>query len=192
MKEIDQFIPDLQIECDKITKSFNTIVAKEFYKELEESAKDWYYNNKSSGIYKRTKQLRDNAVLKEKENEYEFKVSFSPQKIIRKSWETPDKPSSNWNKNTVLGSYEDVHGNDVASQVLAWEEEGVGVFSKYNYKKGSGIWGKALDRFIKKIDTLTITNPKLNMPDDIKKDLIELMKKKSKQQLQKEYDEDFG
>ena len=36
MKDIDQLIPDIQIDADKIAKAFNSTVAKEFYNVLEE------------------------------------------------------------------------------------------------------------------------------------------------------------
>ena len=86
MKDIDQLIPDIQMDADKIAKAFNSTMAKEFYNVLEEESKDWYYQNKSKGIYKRTKQLRDKAILKEKENNYEYKISFS--RVISRTLKT--------------------------------------------------------------------------------------------------------
>ena len=187
MKTIDDLIPDIQSDVDKIAKSFNSQIAKTFYEELQEKSKDWYYFNKSSGIYKRTKQLRDKAVLKEKIDNYEYKISFSPEKIQPQSWGVYDKET----KRRKIGSYTDVKGNNMAASVLQWEEEGVGVFSKYNYQKGGGIWGKTLKSFINKVDNISVNVPKLSLPDDIKKDLIEIMKKELKKQLEKEYKEEY-
>lgn len=187
MKNIDQLIPDIQTDADKIAKAFNSTVAKEFYNVLEEESKDWYYQNKSKGIYKRTKQLRDKAILKEKENDYEYKISFSAKNIQRLSgsYNTESKKSN-------LSSYESMSGEDVASKVLQQEEEGSYPFNTYKYQKGEGIWGSALKYFMNKINSLKIETSKLNLPDNIKNDLIELMKKNLKEQLEKEYQEDFG
>ena len=45
MKYIDDVIPDIQEDCNKIAKAFNKTIAKEFYDVLQQEASDWYIDN---------------------------------------------------------------------------------------------------------------------------------------------------
>lgn len=177
MKYIDDVIPDIQNDCDKIAKAFNKEIAKEFFSVLEQEAIDWYKYNKSSGIYKRTYQLKNRALIKEESDNYGYKIGISPEKIWAHPWVR--------GKNDRLGSYEDIKGQNVASKVLEWEEKREGVFREYKYN----IWGATLDYFMKKSLNIDIKVPKLSIPDEIKNDLLDIMKSNFKKQLEEEYKE---
>lgn len=182
MKDIDQLIPDIQTDADKITKAFNSTMAKEFYKKLRENATFWYSDHSpAKNMYKRTMQLLDKAPYLEQLSDYEYRVSFSPEKLWEHSWVR--------GKNERMGSYEDIYGNDEKEMVLKWEEEGSGPFSQYHYKKGDGIFGSAIFYFMEDIDSMEISVPSLSISDEIKKDLINLMKEKLKKVIKKEYKE---
>ena len=174
MKYIDDVIPDIQQDCDKIAKAFNKSIAQECYEALEQNASDWYVYNKASGVYKRTKQLKDRALIKEEIEDYGYKIGISPEKILTHPWVR--------GKNVQMGSYEDVKGQNVASKVLEWEEKREGVFNEYKYN----IWGETLKYLISKTN-FDIKTPKVSLPDEIKNDLLEMMKANFKKQLQDEY-----
>ena len=180
MKTFDDIIPDIQNDMDKIAKAFNKTVANDFYKALKESASQWYeYNSPAKNMYKRTMQLLDKAPYLEKFSDYEYRVSFSPDRIWKFSWVQE--------KNKKMGSYEDIAGSDERETILEWEEKGIGSFAQYGYKKGEGIFGNAIFYFMEHIDSLEIFVPKLLIPDEIKNDIIDLMKKNLKKETQKEY-----
>ena len=180
MKTFDDIIPDIQNDMDKIAKKFNETVANEFYKKLKESASDWYeYNSPAKNMYKRTMQLLDKAPYINKVSDYEYHVSFSPDRIWKRPWIQA--------KNQRMGSYEDIAGSDERETILEWEEKGIASFAQYGYKKGEGIFGSAIFYIMEDIDSLEIPVPKLLIPDEIKKNIIDLMKKNLKKEIQKEY-----
>lgn len=184
MKNFYDIPEDIQKDCDKITKEFNKQMASNFSTFVTSEAEIWYAKNKAfTNRYDRTYQLKNNAILHEKDGDYEYKISFSPKNIKTKPYNV---------ETGKLGSYVDFYGENVASDVLRWEEEGEGSFSIYSYKKGDGIWGSAIQKMIRSIDSLPIRISNLNIPDNIKKDLIDVMKKKLKKQLEQEYKEEFG
>jgi hypothetical protein len=180
MKYFDDIIPDIQKDCDKIAKAFDETVANAFYKRLKEEARNWYKSHSpATNMYKRTMQLLDRAPYLEKLSDYEYRVSLSPEKLWQHPWVH--------GKNTRIGSYESVDGDDMRNQVLIWEEEGRSPFAQYGYKKGEGIFGTAIYYFFEDIDGLEIRVPKISLPDEIKNDLITLMKKNLKTEIEKQY-----
>ena len=177
MRYIDDVIPDIQSDCDKIAKAFNKAAAKFIYEVLEAEAIDWYVANSSSGVYKRTYQLKSRALEKKSTDNYGYSIGIFPENIWTHPWVM--------GKNVRMGSYEDVKGQNMASKVLEWEERKEGVFSQYE----QNIWGYTLKYLTTSSLNFDVEVPKLSISDEIKNDLIKMMKEELKKQLNEEYEE---
>lgn len=187
MKNFNQITADIQKDCDKISKVFIARISYLFSKYYEIAADEWYnYNKPSNPIYERTYQLKQNALLEEKLNDFELKLSFSSKNIKKKKGVEYNKASKTPAK---LGSYIGFDDRDVASSVLEWEEEGSHGFDQYNYRKGGGIWAHAIQLLISQMDGIPIDTNFLqtNLPLQIRNDLIKELKKSAKKQLEEQY-----
>ena len=187
MKDFYTITDDIKKDCDKISKVFISRISYFFSKYYEIAADEWYnYNKVSNPVYERTYQLKEKALLEEKIGNFELRLSFSSKNIKRRSARLYNKESK---KPAKLGSYVSFNGEDVASSVLQWEEEGIHGFSRYNYKKGGGIWSHAVQLLIARMDSIPMDTTILqtHLPTQIKNDLVKELKKSVKKQLEQQY-----
>jgi hypothetical protein len=175
-KNFFDIVSYMQKDADNITKNYNKALAYDIYLEAHNQARNWYSENKpQTKLYERTRQLSKNATLYKQYSDFEYKVSFEADFIIRQSRDR-----------SKLASYEDSRGEDVATSVLEWEENEIGPFAKYN----RNIWEETLKEVLNHFDYIYVKMPKLYyITDNIGKDLLEALKKKSKKQLEKIYKE---
>ena len=195
MKNFYNIVEDIQVNTRKINKKFNEEVALTFESYLYEEADKWYKNNiATTDFYKRTYQLSQNSVYLKKVSAFEYKIELNPRKMKKKKWQKPNKDIKGDARYTgIMGSYMDIDGKVVASDVLEWEEEGTGPFARYNYSKGSGIYASALKRLIADVDKIEVdlrTLLSLSLGTiDIARGLLKILKQETKELLQKEYNE---
>lgn len=194
-KNIDRIYSDLEDDFKKISKRFNKDFADYFFSVYLEEANNWYQNNTPStttddgSSYERTGQLASAALVTKKEGEYSQKISFSADKIRPEKRGEGKLPAY---YSFMINSKKNRRKENIASDVLYWEEMGYWNFAQYNYKRGHGIFGTTLNRMIKEVDSLKPPQDlKVYLSDNIVNDLYELLKKKTKAIMQKRYVEIF-
>lgn len=197
VRDISQITEDIKRDAEKINKDFNKQVAEEFQQIYRKEADDWYDKNvPKTGNYERTFQLRDKALLVTKEDEYGKKISLSGSRIKTRRWKKPTKIITPYGSylsyKGTMGSYISYFGQNIASDVLEWEEMGYNNFAEYGYGKGNGVWGSSLKKTIEKIDKIKINKDlKLYAPEKIIEDLFNLLKNETKRIMQERYNELF-
>lgn len=199
-KNIDRLYDDIEQDLKKISKEFNKQLVDEFKELYQNEADAWYKEHEpKTNDYERTYQLRDRALLIEKEDEYGKKISFTDKKIKPKKGKKPVQRVGKYGIWTDYSgtlpayySWNKKINENIASSVLSWEESGINNFSHYGYGRGNGIFGRTLKRIIQEIGKITpSTTLKINLPKEIINDLYNLLKNKTRDIIQKRYNEMF-
>jgi len=197
VRDISQITEDIKRDAEKINKDFNKQVVEEFEEIYHKEADNWYdKNTPKTGDYERTFQLRDRALLISKEDEYGKKISLSGSRIKTRRWRKPKKVDTKYGSyldyTGTMGSYIGFDKQNIASDVLEWEEMGYNNFREYGYGKGNGVWGTSVKKTIEQIDKIRINkNLKLYAPEKIIEDLFNLLKSETKKIMQERYNELF-